>query len=268
MKARHGIALLLVLGTLVIVTSALGLLTLASGQSHRAASIATRERQISDLLRSAEPLVQEWLGSQSARAVVGPDAVEPKVVVAEIAWQKHGRETSLRIAAWDLHGMVPSETSSSSPLWLAVGDEFRDRDYEGVSTLMDLPDSPAHPSVTESTTAIGSQIAVKPMRTRRSASSLAININTAPRPLLEAALRLAQRGDIATIIEARAQGRPSPAPPPGERQQKALVRLAGRSTLWAVRVDAETHGVARSWWTVYESRHGTWEIIERHAIGE
>lgn len=268
MRSRRGIALLLVLGTLVIVTSALGLLTLASAHAHRASALAFRERLSSDLLRSAEPLVQEWLTDQSDRAVVGPDDTEPKVVVAEIAWEEGGHETVLRIAAWDLLGMIPSETTSSSPLWLAVSDEFRDRDYTGVSTLLDVPDSQAHPSVTSGPAAFGGQIAVRPRQTRRSDSSPTININTAPRPLLEEALRLAQRGDIATIITARAEGRLSPAPPPVDSRQNTLVSLAGRSTLWAVRVDADTHGVERSWWTVYESRRGSWEIIERHAIGE
>ncbi|HED54118.1 MAG TPA: hypothetical protein ENJ00_07945 [Phycisphaerales bacterium] len=272
MRRRRGIALLLVLGTLVLVVSTLGLLSLASAQTHRAASVSVREQTASDLLYAAEPLVRQWLADQAPRAVVPPDAIEPKILVAEIRWTEFGRDGSLRIAAWDLLGMIPARTPPASPLWLSVGDGLRDRDYANMSTLLDIPDSPRHPSVTESTTAVGGQIAIIPKLPRRSAATISspININTAPRPLLEAALTLAQRGDLAAIITARAEDRPSPAPPPhsGRSQQKPLVGLTGRSTLWAVRVDAEIHDVKRSWWTVYESRSNDWEIIERHAISE
>src|SRR5690606_6796565 len=118
----------------------------------------------------------------------------------------------------------------------------------------------------------GSQLSIYPRsdsrRTSTTLSTPTININTAPRPLLEAALRLAQRGDIATILAARADGRPAPAPPRIDDDGESFVELTGRSTLWAVRTDASVSGLRRSWWTVYESRRGGWEVIERHAIGE
>lgn len=272
-RAR-GMALLFVLGTLVLVTGSLTLLTLAAAQSHRAASIATDERLASDLFSAAEPLVQDWLAKQSPSAVVHPEAREPVIPILDLSWedrtdQRIGRR-SLRIAAWDMQGVVPSGTSSSSPLWLAVSPEWRDFTYSKASTLLDLVDYSklVHPRIGSDTVAVGAQVGVIPGLDPRAAPT--ININTAPKPLLEAALRLAQRGDIASIVEARAEGQPAPAPrrTPSTGRDPGMVRLTGRSTLWAVRVDTTVNGLTRSWWTIYESRRGQWEIIERHAIPE
>lgn len=273
----RGIALILVLGTLALVTGSLALLTLAAAQSHRADSISRDERLSSDLLGAAEPIVQEWLQKKSPSAVVHPDSLQPVVPILDLSWNDDDinrvEMRSLRIAAWDLMGMVPSETSTASPLWLTVNADWRELPYAGTSTLLDLAGlaSAVHPRVGSESSSLGSQVSVVPrLESSQSPRAPTININTAPKPLLEASLRLAQRGDLATILTARSDGRPAPAPrisTPTDRES-ALVRLAGRSTLWAVRVDATVNGLTRSWWTVYESRRGQWEIIERHAIPE
>lgn len=276
-RRSRGIALLLVLGTLVLVTGSLALITLAAAQSHRAASIATDERLVSDLLGAAEPVVQGWLKKASPSAVIHPDAQQPMVPILDLSWderESHRPESrSLRIAAWDLMGMVPSSTSTSSPLWLAASPEWRELPFSEVSTLLDLAGHalPVHPRLDSDTIALGGQIGIVPtMGPRQAPSAPTININTAPLPLLKAALRLAQRGDLASILKARNEGRLAPAPrlSPAADRESALAQLTGRSTLWAVRVDGEVNGLTRSWWTVYESRRGQWEIIERHAIPE
>ncbi|MCA9272795.1 MAG: hypothetical protein KDA31_07105 [Phycisphaerales bacterium] len=267
-------ALLFVLGTLVLVAGALSLLTLAAAQSHRAESIATDERLAVDLLSAAEPIVHGWLVKESPSIVVHPDATEPVVPILDLTWQeradKHIENRSLRIAAWDIYGLVPSGTSSVSPLWLAVEPSWREFRYDEVSTLLDLMGQAeqVHPQINTKGISLGGQVGVIPDQDPRAAPT--ININTAPRALLETALRLAQRGDIASIVEARNEGRPATAPrrPSNSDRDPGMVELTGRSTLWAVRVDATVNCMTRSWWTVYESRRGQWEIIERHAIPE
>lgn len=272
---NHGIALLLVLASLVMVTGVLGLLTLSVAQAHRASQLVIDERRADDLLRSCESAVNEWLTKHAPRAAVDPESSEPKVEIASIEWtDSDGTECFVRAAAWDLLGMLPPGTNSSSPLWLAVDPMLRDFERGDAGSLCEISSAPVsvYPLIDEYKLALGSQLSIYPRsdsrRTPNTPTTPTININTAPRPLLEAALHLAQRGDIASILAARADGRPAPAPPRIADDGETFVELTGRSTLWAVRTDASVSGLRRSWWTVYESRRGGWEIIERHAIGE
>ena len=275
---KRGIALLLVLASLVMVTGVLGLLTLSAAQTHRASQLVINERRADDLLRSCEPVVTEWLAKHAPRAAVDPESSEPKVEIASIEWTaSDGTECFVRAAAWDLLGMLPPETNSSTPLWLAVDPLLRDFERGDAGSMCEISSAPVsvYPLTDEYKLALGSQLSIYPrsdsrrtLNTPTTPTTPTININTAPRPLLETALRLAQRGDIASILTARADGRPAPAPPRIADDGESFVELTGRSTLWAVRTDAAANGLRRSWWTVYESRRGGWEIIERHAIGE
>lgn len=281
---RRGAALLFVLGTLVLVTGALALVTISAAQGHRTIRTDEDERLASDLLTAAEPLVLDWLARESQSIAIHPDAREPRVEVLSLAWEEAGanrtHSRSIRIAAWDLLGMVPAVTSSASPLWLAVRPEWRELDGSEAVSLLDLGrtpsiagDGPVHPRSESDSVSLGAQVAVFPPESSRNSPTPGpptININTAPRPLLEASLRLAQRGDLASILEARSEGRQAPAPRAvrGDQGGSAMAQLTGRSTLWAVRVDAEADGLTRSWWTVYSARRGRWEILERHAIPE
>ncbi|RNC81183.1 MAG: hypothetical protein ED559_05120 [Phycisphaera sp.] len=265
-------AMLLVLASLVLVTGALSLLTLSSAQAYQARSLGITERATDDLLHSCDPIIESWLAKHASRATVDPTLSEPRVEIAAIAWTNDdGAKHEIRIAAWDLLGMIPPETNSSSPLWLATNDQIRDLELDTTASLCEIPATHAaiYPLTDEPRVCIGSTLAIYPReQNRRASSSPTININTAPKPLLEAALRLAQRGDIASILAAREDGRPAPAPPRSPGNRESLVRLTGHSTLWAVRTDASVDGIGRSWWTVYASRRSDWEIIERHAISE
>ena len=88
-----------------------------------------------------------------------------------------------------------------------------------------------------------------------------LNVNTAPQPLLEAALLVnGQSGMLDGIVQARSQGQrflvasgpeeDSPAipsaPPPTQR-----VELVDTSGAWAFRVDVRVDRIERSWWSVY-----------------
>jgi len=281
---RRGAALLFVLVTLVLVTGALALVTLTAAQGHRTIRTDEDERLAGDLLAAAEAFVLDWLERESQTIAIHPDAPEPRVDVMSLAWGETGttrtHSRSLRIAAWDLMGMVPVGTSSASPLWLAVRPEWRELAGSEAVSLLDLGGSPSmpgigpvHPTNGSDSGSLGAQVAVFPPESSRNSPTPGpptININTAPRPLLEASLRLAQRGDLMSIVEARSEGRQAPAPRAvrGDRGRSAMAQLTGHSTLWAVRVDAEVDGLTRSWWTVYAARRGRWEILERHAIPE
>lgn len=98
-----------------------------------------------------------------------------------------------------------------------------------------------------------------------------INVNTAPLPLIEAALAQAGRGGIELILAARREGRvvPLPAAVIGEdtgADSSSAVRLVGASTRWAVRIDVRVGLARRSWWSVYRQSSGSWECVQRLVI--
>lgn len=116
----------------------------------------------------------------------------------------------------------------------------------------------------------------------------AINVNTAPIPLVEAAMRLAGReaaGGIAQIVAARRQGKPASAgtatvagaPPPDGAPRPTIT---SSSNSWSFRIDIRVESVRRSWWAVYQPASGrqktnhrpsktanhAWECVQRLAV--
>ncbi|MEW6741426.1 MAG: hypothetical protein AB1486_01600 [Planctomycetota bacterium] len=95
-----------------------------------------------------------------------------------------------------------------------------------------------------------------------------ININTAPRALLEAALRLSGRGGLEMILEHRRHGTLAPVPAakkerPSEASDPVLVST---SPVWAFRIDIRVGRLARSWWAIYREREGRWSCAQRLCI--
>ncbi|MEM9167055.1 MAG: hypothetical protein AAGB48_08515 [Planctomycetota bacterium] len=279
---RRGVAMLLVLGATLVVTSAIGVTAASLTSRQRTVAIAEHARLTEDLLSAAEAITKRWLAREAPRATVDPGAPRPRVDIADV--DVHGG--SVRVTAYDLYGMMSSGATPTHPLWRASG-TISSEEVFGARSLADLsnPEVPVHPAADRDELRIGERIAVFPGADTgpTTGNTVIININTAPKPLLNAALRLAQRGDIASILTSRAEGRPAPAPaaPTGQASgvstdltnsspgdTAGLVRLVGRSTLWAVRVDARQGLVERSWWTIYQSRGRGWTILERHEIAD
>ncbi|MEW6747695.1 MAG: hypothetical protein AB1486_33615 [Planctomycetota bacterium] len=97
-----------------------------------------------------------------------------------------------------------------------------------------------------------------------------ININTAPRALLEAALRLSGRGGLEMILEHRSEGTLAPVPAakkerPSEASEPLLVST---SPVWAFRIDIRVGRLARSWWAIYREREGRWSCAQRLCISD
>jgi len=96
-----------------------------------------------------------------------------------------------------------------------------------------------------------------------------INVNTAPVPLLEVALRSAQRTGLDVIVESRARGRMAQAPPGGSLSEDGAAgssrpQLMGVSDCWAFRIDARVDALERSWWVVFARENNEWSLIQRH----
>ncbi|MEW6747314.1 MAG: hypothetical protein AB1486_31675 [Planctomycetota bacterium] len=92
-----------------------------------------------------------------------------------------------------------------------------------------------------------------------------ININTVPRALLEAALRLSGRGGLEMILEHRKHGTLAPVPAAKREQHPEASEpvLVSASSAWAFRIDIRVGRLARSWWAVYREREGRWSCAQR-----
>ncbi len=128
-------------------------------------------------------------------------------------------------------------------------------------------------------------------RNPRSSSSTSIigaiiNVNTAPLPLVEAALRAAGgTGGLPAIIEARQQGKFANVPKRARSNNDddkqthnnsllSNVVITNQSQAWAFRIDITVNQCTRSWWTIYArssspnrtSTNSEWEWVQRLAI--
>ena len=99
-----------------------------------------------------------------------------------------------------------------------------------------------------------------------------INVNTAPLPLIEAAMLIAGRGGIETIMAARREGIPAPLPaaltaePSSRFETNQTPRFVAVSNSWAARIDVHVGAARRSWWVVYQNRSARWECVQRLVI--
>lgn len=297
---RRGVALLIVLATLVlVVTASVSLLqravTVRVGREFARNTVAA-----DDLLDAAEAPIRHWLTTTSAGVVLAPDADVPRIEVLHDAWKIDGVTCELRIAAWDQCGMVAATAArSGSPMRSCLPEPVRrviDRTDlpPGKTVGLDLflaessgaRPTPIFPGPTASPATwfgIGDDRRAAPPVEAGTAPAAAVgacvathggsivNVNTAPADLVQAALRAAGRGGIEAILAARAQGRSasvSGLPAAGQRDRTAP-RIAGASNAWAMRVDVRVGSVRRSWWSVYVTqRSNQWERVQRLAIPE
>jgi hypothetical protein len=97
----------------------------------------------------------------------------------------------------------------------------------------------------------------------------AINVNTAPLSLVEAALRLAGRGGLEQIIAARQAGKPATVSGqihPSFQLDQFAPQLVTTSYCWSFRIDITVSPLKRSWWAVYQNSSGKWELVQRLVI--
>ncbi len=284
---RRGVALLLVLAMIILIVP------VAVGFTQRAVLANLEQRlsaqeQVAGSVRAqleAGPL-QTWLAEESGKVVVGPEAHTPRVEVLNEKWRHDECAYEVRITAWDQCGMAPrSALTAGSPLRAAVPGGILERfdqaesdprrsepagldqfgigpfamDHSALRSAFPSPDE-------EDVLSVGAWIATHPV-----GDSGSINVNTAPLPLIEAAMAAAGRGGIEAIIAARREGRVAPLPRALERENQAskshqAPRLVGASPSWAVRIDVRVGSSRRSWWSVYRQSSGRWECVQRCVI--
>ncbi len=124
---RRGVALLIVLAALILVTTtSVGLVRLTSTEAARR-TFAANTRLADDVLVAVEEPILNWLAEEASTVVLPPDAVEPRVAVLHDSWSdaNHG-SVVVRVTAWDQFGMVSMHAGrAGSPLRLTLADDAR-----------------------------------------------------------------------------------------------------------------------------------------------
>jgi hypothetical protein len=290
---RRGVALLMTLAVLVLVV------TVAAGIARLSTTAAMHERfdllssLVDDLLIAAEAPIRHWLAHESADVVLATDAFSPEVHVMRQRWSDDDLSFELQVTAWDQEGMAPIELiRRGSPLRLAVPQhaldivdhiDISDGQMLGLDNLADdwsqniwpVPRREHDILILESSgtsvdsadgvqmnlPAVGALAATHNPRNQ-------VNVNTAPIPLIEQAMRMAGRGGVEQIIAARTAGVAATVPAamasPGEAGDAP--QLVAGSSCWSFRIDVRVASVQRSWWEVYELCGDGWTCVQRLAI--
>lgn len=273
---RRGIALLLVLATLVLSTSAVVALARAAADA-RLAATARHRAELADQVRdAAEAPIQGWLHRHAGRLVLPPDADAPRFLVLDDAFELGGEPARITISAFDQCGMPPTTARSAAtdallPAGLAgaldrLGEAYAER--PGLDLLAAAGAGRVFPTAGAVIPSLGERAATH--NPPRPGARAAVNINTAPLPLIESVYRARGLGGLDAVLESRAAGRvaspgalraPRDDPPP-----ETTPLPVAMSTAWAFRVDCRVGGVLRSWWCVYADAGSNWERVQRIAI--
>lgn len=293
-KERRGIALLLVLGVLLVLSATL---TIAASQVARRALAAQDARSavlLSDMREQSEVVIVGWLG-QSSRAVVLPSSTRvPAVSVAADTMVIGDVVATVAITAFDQDGMVSLPLLEYGPFAAALPDpametQFPRRDHEARPLGLDDIDAsggrspfPGHLPATRRR--FGAEVATMEERTRPAmtaddpnlsaigayiathpADPPRINVSTAPQLLVSAAYRRLGRGGEELIFEARDAGR---VPLVASTEGRAAARgrsadpplvLVDHSTSWSFLITVSLGTRSESWWAVYQaSPNGAW----------
>lgn len=225
-----------------------------------------------------------------------PTVLEPAVAVLDDSFTLAARlidddEASgespvvqITITAFDQRGMVPMQLArSGSPLRLSLPTEVLQlldaADLPPASGTLDVqlgldlfsraiddyPDVAIFPSAVAggaNRRPFGAQDAARLpalgglVATHNRGTPVRINICTAPMPLVEAACRLAGRGDIDQIVAARTAGKRPDVPQLFDRAQSgeaasSIPSIVTTTDCWSFRIDLTVNGLKQSWWSTY-----------------
>ena len=304
--------MLVVLGVLVLTVTAVATTarlasTVALGRdTDRAISLAQ------DLERQSEQLIIAWLENESSSVVLPADVAVPSVALPTHLLQAADGQSTLQITAFDQCGMVAMTAAAGDPVRGTLPNAARraldrlrltPRGTAGLDLLMavsdEMPVYPGPPGQTETRRfapqdgsdslpsdsgiddAIDESSPESPLALGAILASHqprgVININTAPRPLLEHALRIANIGGLDEIVTARESGKiasiPGTETDRGGRQarsRRAPRGIATSSNAWAFRIDIQIGTMKRSWWRVYVNgdsrRRSSWQCVQQLVI--
>lgn len=280
--ASRGAALLIILAAVVITTSVLSTLVATAHRRHATRNESLDTSLAIDLLRQADAMSAEWLADTSGSIVLPPESRSPRMPMASHELSLAGKTVRITLTAFDQHGMVPLEGSppalrstlpaniQSIQARLTAGSTSKPYGLDQIEVMIDADSQrgvfPAQDpdALPDSALAVGEMLATHGGSTRPT-----INPNTAPIPLVAAALKEAGLSGIEHVIEARSDGRTVPlgrlvvlGDDGGERS----IELVSSSRCWAVRTDLTIGSLQQSWWTIWEGAGSRWMPVHRLRI--
>lgn len=272
--SRHGIAMLIVLASVVLLLSAASVVA----RSRATAALTARTDERLNLAwaacEAAEAPILAWLERESRGVVLPPDS-PPMVRILDDPLIIAGMPARITVVAWDQTGMIPAIDTASMPAFrplLSPAERRAARWIARESPGLDLADAslPVYPTPERPST-LGARIATHnpppgPIR-QRGGQSPAINIHTTPEPLLRAAYEHLGLPGVDSVLRSR-RARERAGVGSQRASESAGLRLVGTSTAWGVRTDATVDGLRASVWSVYTLRAGTWIREQRLAIAE
>lgn len=286
-SSRRGLALLLVLATLIVVVITCTTLARQVTTIQLAHTTETSLVIATDLFPAANSAITAWLEKVSENVMLSPDVSSPRVEVFHSEFEYQGRSCRLGISAFDQLGMVPVQIArTGSPLRGTLSPDARSLlDQRMPSKQSAIPgldlfvqSSPRrrlvfpHALQDEHNPPYShlDQLALGELVATHNTTPAAINVNTAPLALLEAAARLAGHRDVTSIIDARSAKTPASAPHGSlpASQRATGVQLVSRSDIWAFCIDISVDHIVKSWWVVYQQRDGGWAKAQQLLITE
>lgn len=288
-QARHGVALLMALATLMLVLAGIAAALAAmrgAGQSARASDVDAR---LLAGLRQGERIAIAWLQSASAQAVLPPEG--GGIPLVDDRFVLPSGEGRLSIVAYDGLAGLPASLAQRGnalraalpgPLLALAIPPLKPAAAGQPSALIDsleLPDDvrrypqpfQGRGRMWRSIDAIGTPGSDPPASLDPSlAESIAflsdgsINLNTAPAPLLRAAYASLGIGGIDDLLKRRQLLQPSRLPE-GQRNADGL-RLVAQSDRWQMLITVGWQGIHRSWWVVFAGKSQTFSMVQRHDV--
>jgi hypothetical protein len=273
---QRGVAMLIVLATAVMLLAAASIIARSRATAALSQRTDERLRLAWAACEAAEAPILAWLERRSRRVVLAPDA-PPVVTVLDDTILIGELEARIHVTAWDQTAMIPAVDLAKLPALSAL----LSRDDRAAARWMDTDrGSPGldigHPSVAifpapDGPGALGARVATHnppPGPARQRGGQLpAININTAPEPLLRAVYEQLDISGLHAVLQARRAGERAEI-----NQQRGSnaqpIRLVGSSTAWGIRTDVSINGLRASIWSVYTLRAGTWTREQRLVIAE
>lgn len=271
---RRGVALLLVLAVLVVVVAGVPTIVQDAAALRLERRVSHEGTLLRDVLTQSERAAMQWLQEHSSAVVLPPEVHSPRIEILSETIDAEGQPViDVHLTAFDQCGMAPWPLlAAGSPLRLALptdviaivdGTSIASGTVAGLDLV--VPEAGRHvfPRLDDEVPVFGGVVATHNAPPR-------INVNTAPLPLLEQALRMAGRGGLDVIAQRREEGVPSPAAsaPSGRRSDSPddQIEVVGQSTAWAIRMDVRVGLALQSWWTVFINDSGTWKCAQRILI--
>jgi hypothetical protein len=275
MNTRRGVALLVTLMTMTVLFAGVAIIVTVRNTDAIISTHSLDELLVRDILRSSESPILLWLNNQSGEVVLDPESVAPVVSILNDELMIYEEALRLRITAWDQYGMIPLNAdalgldyalglNADEIPWIGSSHPGLDLVVEGVGRRGFVPSS-------ENPDTVGGLVAThNPWPSRlgatRSRSVASLNINTAPRSLVEACYSAFNLGETETIFEKRFIGEQAVYTASVQDPQQDSLRIVSISRLWSFRTDVMVGTIRHSWWSTYARQGGSWRLVQRVGI--